>query len=529
MSPIQVNFDKIERISQADPDVDIQKMQDTLSKTFGETITPERSKTSESEQVTSDFATLPIDPRGDKSRPGLGEEKLRNNDYLRDPERVYNNDRIPLKTYRKMSMDPEISFGTKLIKSWIGSLPFSVETKDKRMRSVVEYVLEDVWSNLIRDMLDSIAMGFAFGEKVWQRESVMLTETIKGKDKVIFDGKVVSLEKIKFLDPLDDFKYWKSKKDEIAKVEQWQGAEKVTVDRDKLVWFALDRKYSGIFGESRYKNIYTDWYYSKVNQKYTLNDLQKRGSPHIEVRYPVGKTELSDGTIVDNQEVAQKIAKKLMSDGVVAMPSKVNEGGDPKWSVEYADTKQGVSESPFIEFLKYTDKKKLKGLGVPPAVTDGESNFSTMDAQGDMLVIIVEDIVNQLEEKIQEDVVDQVVEHNFGPRAKSLVNLKIDKSALGRRQMAKEILKGMMRAGTSMKEKSLSSWPDPVSLMNDLGITSASIDEAFVDAPGTDRKQNDPQSQEEKKEDSNDTDRSRDPDDEQRDRERPSERESVTE
>lgn len=528
---MDIDYSKLDRIADTDPELDKEDFKEQILTKFDKSISKNKQDYSESGSSENVYrmSGISVDPRGSKSRPGLGPAELRNNNFFMEETEVYNGDKIPIRTYKKMAADPEISFGTKLIKSWIGSLPFSIETGDRRIKRVLEYALGNVWSSLVRDLLDSIILGFSFGEKVWQREDVILSDSVQGKEKIIFNGKIVSLEKIKFLDPTLNFSYYKNKKDEITKVEQWSGSEKITVDRDKLVWFALDKKYSGVFGQSRYKNIYTQWYYSKVNHKYTLNDLQKRGSPHIEVRYPEGTTILDDGSEVDNSVVARKIAEQLTSDGVVAMPSRVNEEGEFKWSVKYADTKQDSSKSPFIDYLKYSDKKKLKGLGVPPAVTDGDSNFSTLDAQGDMLVIIVEDIVNQLEEVIQKDVVNDLVDHNFGPKAKSLVDLKIDKSALGRRQISKEILKNMIRTGSSMEGKTLASWPDPASLMNELGITNNSFDKVFTDAQGTGRSENDPVSKEEKKERSNDTDRSRDPDDENRDRQRPSERESVTE
>jgi hypothetical protein len=332
---------------------------------------------------------------------------------------------------------------------------------------------------------------------------------------------------VKFLDPDQGFQYFKDKTDEIVRVMQKQGRTEVSVKRGKLVWFALDRRYSSVFGTSRYKNIYAPWYYSKLNTQYLLNDLQKRGAPHLEIRYPRGNS-MWEGEPKPNSEVAMNIAKMLMNQGVVALPSETNDSGDKKWEIGFADTKhQSGQVNPFIEWLKYSDSKKMKGLGIPPAVADGDSNFSTADAQSDMLVIIIEDIVNQLEEAIQDDVIDQIVENNFGPEFKSMVSLKIDKSALGRRNLAKEILKTMLRSGSSMQGHTLKSWPDPANLIKELGLSTSTFDGVFTEVQGADRPEGEtPLDEAEDDEDSN-TDARRDGKDE-RERERQTEREDAT-
>jgi hypothetical protein len=273
--------------------------------------------------------------------------------------------------------------------------------------------------------------------------------------------------------------------------------------------------------------VYEEWYYSKVNAKYMLSDLQKRGSPHLELRFPRGKSRL-DGELVPNSVIAKNIAKKMMSDGLAVLPSETYDNGEHKWTIAYANTKQGASKSPFLEYLKYSDQKKMKGLGIPPSVAGADSNFSSADAGGDMLVVVVEDIVNQLEDIIQKDVVEDIVEYNFGPEMKTLVNLKIDKSALGRRQLMKEILKVMIRTGTSMRGHTTKSWPDPSSMMNELGITSAPFADVFTEMAGADREDGESQVDEaERDEDSNTDARRSEPDD--RDRERDASDDDATE
>jgi len=515
---------RISRIADTDPHVDREAFDTFLDRTYS---SPEVSQQESSrDEDTFEFSSEMYQIRGATVRPGMGNASLERSDLSNRPTEdgeyeIFTDDPISLQTYKKMSVDPEIAFGTFLLKGWIGGLPYTVECPDPMIKGVVDHILKGLWKDLIRNMMDALKVGFAFGEKVWERSEVSIAgEDDDGGKKMLYTGKITNLKKVKFLDPSHQFQFFKDKTDEIVRVQQSQRSGDKSVERSKLVWFALDQEYSSVFGKARYKNVYSEWYYSQVNVKYMLSDLQKRGSPHLELRFPRGKSRL-DGELVSNSAIAKSIAKKMMADGIAVLPSETYDNGEHKWTISYADTKQSGSKSPFLDYLRYSDSKKMKGLGIPPSVADAESNFSSADAGGDMLVVVVEDIVNQLEDCIQKDVVDQIVEYNFGPEMKSLVDLKIDKSALGRRRLMKEILKVMIRSGSSMNGHTIKSWPDPTSMMGELGITAAPFDDVFREMAGADRQAGEtPVDEAEDDEDSNDTDGRRNEDDMDRGRER---------
>lgn len=516
------DIERISRIADTDPHVDREKFDAFLARTYNAPVQREE-KARQAEEVF-EFDAAMFDIRGATVRPGMGAASLGREDLSNRPTEdgeyeIFRDDPITLQTYKKMSVDPEIAFGTFLLKGWIGGLPYTVECPEPVVKGVVDHILEDLWKDLVRNMMDAIKIGFAFGEKVWERQDVTIPgEDEDGADTILYSGKIASLQRIKFLDPQHGFQFFKDKTDRIVRVQQRQRSRDVSVDRTKLVWFALDQEYSSVFGKARYKNVYGEWYYSQVNVKYMLSDLQKRGSPHLELRFPRGKSRL-DGELVPNSVIAKNIAKKMMADGIAVLPSETYDNGEHKWTITYANTKQGQSKSPFLEYLKYSDQKKMKGLGIPPSVTETDSNFSSADAGGDMLVVVVEDIVNQLEAAIQRDVVDQIVEFNFGPEYKSMVKLKIDKSALGRRQLMKEILKVMIRTGSSMKGHTIKSWPDPSSMMRELGITSATFDDVFTEMAGAERPAGEtPVDEAERDEDSNTDARRAEPDNRERER-----------
>lgn len=422
--------------------------------------------------------------RGATVRPGFRSsflnEKLRNepNEYREYED--YNPDAIPLKTYKKISLDPQISLGMFLLKGWVGGLKYSVDSSDPELKAVVKYALDKIWAELIRNSLDALIYGFQFAEKIWQREDVELDDFLRDDEekKTIFSGKIVTYKKIKFLDPDQNFKYYKDTNDEISRIVQRQRGSDVSVKRDKLFWFALDRKHSGIFGTSRLKSVYEVWYYTKLNYQYLLKDNEKRGAPHLEVRYPMGAT-LVDGNLMGNDELAVRLVEMLQSQGAVMLPSEETEKGNPKWSVKYADNRQSNGDSPFLKFIEFSDRKKLQAIGIPDAVLVSGSNFSMADAGGDMLVVIIEDIVNQLEDVIQKDIVEPLVEYNWGPKYISKVRLSIDKSGLGRRRLFKEILINMMRIAASMPGDKPKAMPDIARMCEDMGIPVSVYNQIF--------------------------------------------------
>ena len=106
------------------------------------------------DDVLQDFDNVSI--RGERARPGnLGNEKL-DEDPTRyqDEYEVYNPDKIPLETYKRMSRDPVFRMATYIIKSWVGSLEYNIQSDSPVIEEVIRYSLSDIWKPLTRGMLD---------------------------------------------------------------------------------------------------------------------------------------------------------------------------------------------------------------------------------------------------------------------------------------------------------------------------------------------------------------------------------------
>lgn len=452
-----------------------------------------------------------FDIRGATVRPGFGSGGLQNEKMKNDPTRqgevdVTNPDTVPLRQYRKMSRDPILSLGKRLIKGWCGGLRYNINSSDPLIKTVTNYCLKKVWKTLSKELLDAaIVNGFGFAEKTVQREDVILDDIDEdGEPTEVYSGKIVSIRKIKVLDPEQNFTYFVDEYDEISRVEQSQRGNEVSVDKDKIVWFALDKEYSNIFGVSRFKPAYEPWYYSKIALQQMLKHLERLGSPHLEIEYPKGVSRQADGETRNNQDVALDIAEMMQTMGVVMYPSETDDKGNKRWSFEYADTDaKGIDQ--YLEVLQEMERRMFFAIGIPHLIGK-DQNYSNIDALVDILVVMLEDIVGQLEEVIERDVVKQIVEYNFGPEYKSKVEFKIDRSSLNQKKLWKDVLKESLRLGFSEQGHSPASIPDNAKLMEGLGIPYSSYNQVLFES-GESPEGESPADEKQRDEDSNGRDR----------------------
>lgn len=415
-----------------------------------------------------------VDPMS--RRPGMRSglktnESLRNTPNERGLFEVWNPDSIPLHIYHKMSRDPDIKFATLLLKGWIAGLQYSIDSDDKIMARTVDYAMKRIYNSTVRNMLSSIAYGFSFGEKVWTRAVVDLSEENDPEGAPTRTVRpIVCLKKVKFIDPRADIKYFKNNHDELDHVTQQQLGSEVSVKRGKLVWFALDEEFGCLFGNSRYKIIYDDWYHGNVNKQQLLRHVQRTGSPPLKVRYPDGKIyDFESGASTKASDIAKSMAKTYLNQGMILLPSERDSNGEFVWDM-FFEKVENTDTAPFTNVMDLLTKRKAKGIGVPPSMATGAANLGDANTQSDALIIVVEDLVDQIQDVIQRDIVDNIVDLNFGPTAVGKVEFRIEKSGLGRRKLFKEIYINVLRTMMSKDNFLPENFPDIVAMGEEIGI-----------------------------------------------------------
>ncbi len=160
---------------------------------------------------------------------------------------------------------------------------------------------------------------------------------------------------------------------------------------------------------------------------------KKMAGSHWIVKYPPG-TGTVDGKSVDNSVIAGQILTAMTSAGSVAMPTTVASVLQEMtnvtvaelyaWQVELICDKGGKQIS-FNDRLKYLDSQKVRGLGFPErAILEGQfGTKAEAGVHGDMAALTFEQVDRAIVTAANEQLVDQLIELNFGPEMVGKVRL----------------------------------------------------------------------------------------------------------
>lgn len=152
---------------------------------------------------------------------------------------------------------------------------------------------------------------------------------------------------------------------------------------------------------------------------------KKIAGTHWVIKYPPG-TGTVDGVSKDNGEIAALLLAALESSGSIAIPTTtatvlqemINaEVGDLyAWHVDLLED-AGGKQIDFISRLKYLDTLKVRGLLLPErAILEGQFGTKAEAGEhGDMMIINMEQIDKAIVSMVNEQVINQLVELNFGP------------------------------------------------------------------------------------------------------------------
>jgi hypothetical protein len=478
-------FNEIRRLFSIDSRIDPVKFQNLVS-----AVAPNEAKSIESELALSVNTGGDLRNQTETPMMYIKKELASNTPEWMPGEDFedYNEDVIPICTYRKMSLDPQIALGMLLIKGFVSTLKYKLKTEDPKVLAVTDYVLGRVHNQIVKEMIDtSFELGFAFFEKVWQSEKVKLVQkNSDGEPYTVYSGEILSLKKVKNLDLEKGYSFYqKAGVDEISYVEQDQtviGARNldtaIRIPRHKLVWFALDQKYSNIFGRPRYKIAYESWFYTRKVYNLMLSHLRRTGSPPSFAKFPSGATNIG-GKQVDNNTIAEMVLKKLDSQSSIGLPSDPHQNSDKaKWEAGFMEIKNS-DPGPYLKVLELLFRQKIAALGIPDSLLVGDAAYSTLDAVVDLLMIMIEDLVEQTENTIRRDLVDYVVEYNFGPEALTSFEYNIDRTGLGRTKLLKDIVVNLIRFNGSQGDLKPIISADLSKIFEEMNIPVSSYENLF--------------------------------------------------
>lgn len=408
----------------------------------------------------SDFKELAnglVDANNGKE-PKFGEAKVRyrNPDLLRVAKKEsgigeYNPDRIPVSTYEKMRLDPQIALATALIELPILAQNYRIECSNKKMAAVVDAALRPIYKKLVKSMLRAIQFGFATGEKVWEKVKLRIDqEGDDGKNTTIYNRYTVVPKKVKFIHPKSVRIIRNEKSEDIEYVTQTQdyydfkGKRVPKVHIRDMVWFALDDEYGNFFGSARYKNVYQAWYWYQIVVQFMLRYLERRGAPAAVGSAPFGSTTKSDGTKTPNIDVILEAAYALVSNSAVAIPSQYDKNGNKLWDLQLVEDEQ--RGELFLDVLRYLNLLKLRGLFVPDKVgtAEGASTNATTEGHTDVHLLNEEALTQMIQDCLNTQVIPDIVKYNFPPSKIVPCTIRIERLNYSKRTLLKDVLIRML-------------------------------------------------------------------------------------
>jgi hypothetical protein len=360
----------------------------------------------------------------------------------------YNPDKISYKVYDRMQRDAQINLGLSLIKKPIEHVNISAESTSDSVKALVQWTFDKIYVRLVRDLLMAVDFGHSYLEKSWQRipnlvlkkKKESINETI---EEVVYDQEALLL--MPYSIHPESYTVIVDKHGELHSIKQTGRGKDAVIKRSKLITYINNMQYGNWFGISRLKPAYSWWYWGEIVLQFMMKYLERKSSPPIIVRAPIGVSTDSAGQPVNNFALALKLGNSLISNAVGVLPNVLDpKTGKPLWDAEYLMDDQRIFM--FIEVLKYLDIMKMRALQVPDtvAIQSSKGSYGQSDAHSDIHLMLEESVIREIESVLNNQVVPYIIKYNFAPEDRASCKIKIEKLTLTRKQMLKEIFTKML-------------------------------------------------------------------------------------
>lgn len=402
-------------------------------------------------------------------------------------------------TVNDMMQDPVISFAIRTMSAIIISLPWSMHSDDPLQESLVAQELEKNYTDMMNGFTTAIYNGYAFGQKIYQKEHKTIYKEQAGKDgkktkKRLYSGNVDGIHRVKFINPTtSSLRYFVDRKtEELKYVTQmdyytFSPRKELKVKRNNLVWFGGEYAFDKIFGRSRLIDAYLSWEIIKILKKYLLEGVDANSGATVGIRYPDQHVAIQ-GEQVHGYDIAQALLDDFINgDTYYAVPSSVDHNGNPLWGIEISKDVAAASADVYdtikdLIIMEYN--AIMMALGFPPALNpiDESKDLANSETSMELLMLIMQPFVQFIEDTICKDFIDDVLTMNFTSDEIVSYRFEIDKSVFNRRSLMKELtLKLVTIAGQGLVSGSAISnyFPDMRAILEQLNVPQERVEEIF--------------------------------------------------
>ena len=177
------------------------------------------------------------------------------------------------------------------------------------------------------------------------------------------------------------------------------GEQEIKLKPNKIMWYAHDKRFGNLYGNSILRTTYKHWYIKDKMYRFANIAYERYGTP------------LLIGTVTDAKDV-NKMTDLLTR--INALTGLAISGGEDIKAVQ-------SSNADFIGYIEHHDRKIMESMLVPPmllGLSRGQSgSYALSGNQFDMFLIRLEALQRDLKALLEEQVVRPLVDLNF-PNAK---------------------------------------------------------------------------------------------------------------
>ncbi|PEM30205.1 hypothetical protein CN598_12485 [Bacillus wiedmannii] len=288
-----------------------------------------------------------------------------------------------LDIYEKMLTDGQVRAASELISLAATSKGFTVTGDDEETRKYAEFILENfesIQGNLednIKEIMTALTYGYSCTEKVFE-----------------YDKGSVKLRKLKTLNP-HQVSVKTDKFGDIIYVEQVIGSKTIKIPRNKILWYAFDKRFGNQYGNSNLRPIYKHWITKDRLYRFANIAYERYGTP------------LLVGTVQDANDVGKM---KGILQRINSMSSLSISGGDKIEAIQ-------MTNADFIGYIEHHDRKIMESMLVPPmmlGLSRGQSgSYALSGNQFDVFMIRLESIQRNVKALIEEEIIRPLVDLNF--------------------------------------------------------------------------------------------------------------------
>lgn len=311
--------------------------------------------------------------------------------YERPDQYDFNPSDFDLDVFDKMLKDGKVKAALDMIKLSATARGFHVVGDDAETRKYADFINENFeliqgnMEDVLAEMLTALEYGYSVTEKVFEQR----------------DGKIV-LKKMKTLDP-KTCKAKTNKFGELLWVEQDIGSKQIKIPASKILWYAHDKQFGNIYGQSALRTIYKHWFIKDKMYRFANIAYERYGTP------------LLVGNVSDAKDVSkmERLLRKI--NGLTGLAI----SGDEKITAI-----QG-SNADFVGYIEHHDRMIMEGLLVPPmllGLSRGQSgSYALSGNQFDIFLIRLEALQRDLKSILEEEVIRPLIDMNF-PNVKKYPN-----------------------------------------------------------------------------------------------------------